>query len=697
MKTAIIANRYTINSSFKKACSISTLQLLMGLVLMLITGLANPARATGFVKDFVILNSTRYYTNNNGGGTEPPFLGIGNLGSFDRGTGILTLGAEANTNETGNDDVQAVQLFYRVYLQGTTPGSFTSLALTFSSASGSGLRDKKWENITSNPNLLAATRGPGVYVLELYFQGAYNFRSGGGGTAFIFDNRGGANYTTTFTVTGSVPVMWTGAVSDDWFDARNWSPNSVPTSTTDATIAFFASGSFPYPSIRGGVAEVRTLRINGNNGALGARNFLTGGELRVYGDFQDPFGGFGQSGGVFTLAGGTQTFDGAAFTEVHIEGGGTKLLTNRMDILSRLSFIGLGGVISTRTDNAVVYNIDLGVNATITGESETSYVLGILRAQRFVDAGQTNTFGNIGVDLTTASASRITLVTRLTGYVYNGVPPSKSVKRSFSFTPENPNVTSYTIGFHYLDTEVNGIFESDLVLFRSLSGGIPFTPLFRTSIDSINNVLIRTNIEGTLAATFTLGDRKVPLPVSLISFTAVASGADALLTWSTAQEINSKGFEVQASADGVTFQKLGFVASETPNSSAARTYQYRDVAASEYGTRYYRLRQLDLDGNQSFYGPREVTFGAEAVAMVQGYPNPFTSEIHLTLQTNVAGPATVSMLDGVGRQVRTWQPTLAPGRASLQLPGLAALAHGMYMVQVRYPDGRIQRLKLVKD
>ena len=696
MKTSIIASRYSTNSLFKKADSLSSLQLLIGLVLMLITGLTNPARATGFVKDFVILNSTRYYTNNNGGGSEPPFLGIGNLGSFDRGTGILTLGAEANTNETGNDDVQAVQLFYRVYLQGTTPGSFTSLALTFVNASGPGSRDKQWENITSNPNLLAATRGPGVYVLELYFQGAYNFRSGGG-TAFIFDNRGGANYTATFTVTGSVPVMWTGAVSDDWFNPLNWSPNSVPTSTTDATIAFFSSGNFPYPTIRGGVAEVRTLRISGNNGALGARNFLTGGELRVYGDFQDPFGGFGQSGGVFTLAGGTQTFDGAAFTEVHIEGGGTKLLTNRMDILSRLSFVGLGGIISTRTDNAVVYNIDLGVNATITGESETSYVLGILRAQRFVDAGRTNSFGNIGVDLTTASASRITLVTRLTGYVYNGVPPSESVKRSFSFTPENPNVTSYTIGFHYLDTEVNGILEDDLVLFRSLSGGIPFTPLFRTSLDPLNNLLIRADIEGTLAATFTLGDRKVPLPVSLINFTAVASGADALLAWGTAQEINNKGFEVQASDDGVTFQKLSFVASETPNSSAARTYQYRDVAASEHGTRYYRLRQLDLDGNQSFYGPRVVSFGAEAVAMVQAYPNPFTSEITLTLQTIAAGPATVSMLDGVGRLVRTWQPTLALGRASLQLPGLAVLPHGMYVVQVRYPEGRIQRLKLVKD
>ncbi|WP_449272086.1 hypothetical protein [Hymenobacter humi] len=489
--------------------------------------------------------------------------------------------------------MQAVQLFYRIYLQGSTPpASFTSLTLNFESAGPSG-RDKKWVNTTSNPNLLAATSGPGVYVLELFFQAAYNTGSGGA-TAFIFDNNGGANYRTTFTVAGSVPSQWTGAVSDDWFNPLNWSTGVIPNSTTDVTITFFSTGGFPYPTIRSNVqpAQVRTLRILGNNGALGARNFLTGGELQVYGDFLDPNGGFGQSGGVFTLAGGTQVFDGAAFTNLRIQGGGTKILNNRMDVLAGLSFVGLGGVISTRTDNPILYSVDLGINAAVSGESETSFVLGILRAQRFVNSGQMESFGNIGVDLTTnGPAPRITLATRLTGYVYNGVPPSKSVKRSFTFTPENNNVQSFDLGFHYLDSEVNGILEEDLVLFRSLTGGIPFEPLFRSTLDDIRNIVVRDGITGTLAATFTLGDRKVPLPVTLTSFTAAAQGSDALVNWATAQEINSKGFEVQASSDGKAFQKIGFVASATPNSSAPRAYQYRDEGAKKYGIRYYRLRQ----------------------------------------------------------------------------------------------------------
>ncbi|WP_177204741.1 T9SS type A sorting domain-containing protein [Hymenobacter arizonensis] len=660
-----------------------------------------PAAATEFTRDFVILNGVRYYTNNSAGGGQP-FTGIGNVGTFDRVSGSLRLGAEANTNETGNDEVESVQLFYRVYPQGgTPPATFTSLPLSL--VGNTNARNKQWLNTSTNPNLLAATSGPGTYVLEVFFQGLYTFRRGGGGSAFIFDNNSGNNYTTTFTVAGIVPVQWTGAQSDDWFDTRNWSPGRFPDENTDATIAFIPAtqGTLPnYPTIKGGVAKVRTLTILGHDGGQGARNFLAGGRLEVYGDFRDPNNGFGQTGGVFVLAGETQTFDGSIFREFVVQGGGTKILTGRMEIFNSLTFAGAGGIVSTRTDNSILYNIDLATNAQVVGETETSYVLGFLRARRFLSSGVPNDFGNIGVSITTTDpvSPGITLATRTTGLIFNGVPPSQSVKRGFSFASEYPDDHTFDLSFRYLDAEVNGIPENNLVLFSSITGGVPFTNLQRTTLDVNNNVLTRTGINGTLAALFTLGDQLAPLPVGLTSFTAVASGTDAVLNWTTAQEINNKGFEVQASNDGVVFRALGFVAAEMANSSTARNYQYRDAAGANAGTRYYRLRQLDLDGKESFFGPRTVTFGAVAATAVQGFPNPFTSEINLTLQAPVAGPATVSVLDGTGRQVRTWQPMLGPdATTSMSLPDLQSLSRGLYVVQVRYSNGQVQRLKLVKE
>jgi hypothetical protein len=185
--------------------------------------------------------------------------------------------------------------------------------------------------------------------------------------------------------------------------------------------------------------------------------------------------------------------------------------------------------------------------------------------------------------------------------------------------------------------------------------------------------------------------------VGLTSFTAVAAGTDAVLRWATAQETNNKGFEIQASSDGVRFEKIGFVAAEAANSSAARNYQYRDAAGLKQGVRYYRLRQLDLDGRESFFGPRMVTFGAAEAVAVQGHPNPFTSEVNLTLQTTTAGPATVRVLDGLGRQVHTAKPDLAAGTSSLTLSDLQALSRGLYVVEVRYSDGQTKRVKLLKE
>jgi len=145
--------------------------LLSSLVLLLLGGLISPAKASDFYKDFVIINGT-YYNAKIPSGLN---TGLSNFdgyyyGEFDRGNGRLTLGAEANTFSTDNEDVQPPQLFYRVYLEGTQPPSnFTPLNLGFAAAGIDGANNKKWENTSTNLNLVATTNTPGVYVLEVFF------------------------------------------------------------------------------------------------------------------------------------------------------------------------------------------------------------------------------------------------------------------------------------------------------------------------------------------------------------------------------------------------------------------------------------------------------------------------------------------------------------------------------------------------
>ena len=60
---------------------------------------------------------------------------------------------------------------------------------------------------------------------------------------------------------------------------------------------------------------------------------------------------------------------------------------------------------------------------------------------------------------------------------------------------------------------------------------------------------------------FYLTGSSTPLPVTLTAFTATAAGPAAVrLTWATASEVNSARFEVERSADGVSFSKVDEVA-----------------------------------------------------------------------------------------------------------------------------------------
>ena len=87
-----------------------------------------------------------------------------------------------------------------------------------------------------------------------------------------------------------------------------------------------------------------------------------------------------------------------------------------------------------------------------------------------------------------------------------------------------------------------------------------------------------------------------PLPITLLSFTAVPQQRTVRLDWSTATETNNDYFTVERSADGNSFLPLFRVegAGEGTSFSALhyRTVDYAPLS----GQSYYRLRQTDLDG-----------------------------------------------------------------------------------------------------
>jgi lysophospholipase L1-like esterase len=89
-----------------------------------------------------------------------------------------------------------------------------------------------------------------------------------------------------------------------------------------------------------------------------------------------------------------------------------------------------------------------------------------------------------------------------------------------------------------------------------------------------------------------------PLPVELTRFSArLTPPNDVLLEWETATETDNAYFEVQRSPDGKVFEEIGRVAG-AGTTVVAQRYTYTDSAATP-GTLYYRLKQVDTDGDSS--------------------------------------------------------------------------------------------------
>ncbi|MBS4032906.1 MAG: right-handed parallel beta-helix repeat-containing protein [Ignavibacterium sp.] len=118
-----------------------------------------------------------------------------------------------------------------------------------------------------------------------------------------------------------------------------------------------------------------------------------------------------------------------------------------------------------------------------------------------------------------------------------------------------------------------------------------------------------------------------PIPVELVSFTAIVTGTSVQLSWSTASETNNVGFEIERSviSNGVrnlTWEEIGFVEGKG-TSTEIQNYSFTDQNVVS-GTNAYRLKQIDFDGSFTYSNLIEVEFILPVeFVLEQNYPNPF--------------------------------------------------------------------------
>lgn len=184
------------------------------------------------------------------------------------------------------------------------------------------------------------------------------------------------------------------------------------------------------------------------------------------------------------------------------------------------------------------------------------------------------------------------------------------------------------------------------------------------------------------------------LPIKLTSLVGLAKANGNLLSWTTASESNNDYFEIESTVDGKNFRSVGKVAG-AGNSNGERYYELLDKNPAALVT-YYRLKQVDLNGVESFHNLISVKRSGSESTGVDFNPNPFNEKVTAELFVDVPGDYFFDFVDMSGKSTQQ-NFTLQKGFNQINI-NTQPMAKGFYIVYVKNSTGEIiSTQKMIKE
>lgn len=182
------------------------------------------------------------------------------------------------------------------------------------------------------------------------------------------------------------------------------------------------------------------------------------------------------------------------------------------------------------------------------------------------------------------------------------------------------------------------------------------------------------------------------LPIQLISFDGSYKNKQVELNWTSAADFGASYFDIERSANGVDFKKIGKVEAQ-PNSNQTNNYTFidKEPISTEF---YYRLKMVEEDG--SFEYSKSVVIYFKGQLELALFPNPNQGSFNLLVKGQTDEVKSVSIIiRSLTGQVMYRQNHLASLLPFNQQLFLENLPNGVYDVEVSY-DGQILKHQMVK-
>jgi hypothetical protein len=129
------------------------------------------------------------------------------------------------------------------------------------------------------------------------------------------------------------------------------------------------------------------------------------------------------------------------------------------------------------------------------------------------------------------------------------------------------------------------------------------------------------------------------LPVNLINFIATKVDTVVRLDWVTASEQNNDHFEIERSANGVSFSQIGIIKGNGNSTITLKYFFYDHKPLS--GINFYRLKQVDFDGKSTYSRVASIAFGSQIENDLSIFPNP--AEDNFSIRIDGWNPAQINL------------------------------------------------------
>jgi hypothetical protein len=299
--------------------------------------------------------------------------------------------------------------------------------------------------------------------------------------------------------------------------------------------------------------------------------------------------------------------------------------------------------------------------------------------------------------------------------VYQGQP---YVRRWFEITPTSNGPADVTLYFTDADFADYNAASGSYDTIATNAGGATTTQICITQVSGGPLGTGTPTVHGPLTATWNAADSRwevtfpvtgfsefychtcnplgSALPVTLSKFGVTKEGSVSLAAWITESERNNSHFNLQRSLDGNSFTTLGQVSTKAVNgnSDVALNYDFTDESP-EIGHNYYRLEQVDQDGNLSYSKIVDVVWGADG-SIVSIYPNPATDKLNVDVSISKVAQLEVRLLDMSGRVIKSTLQQTVKGMNNVTLD-LSDIATGVYGVQIYQNNNLIHTSKVNKQ